>query len=551
MIRKILLALSLTVSFWGQEHYAYPLSDVECGCLIDELRGILIHGCWDNVRNEPIDEIDGIAVQGVSLLEENSPFLCHLYRDYIGKPLTQRSIWEIREKIVEYYQSRNYPFVVVTVPRQELTRCVLQIVVDEATLGEVRTLGNCYFPSRWLCEAIRSEPGSPINTKQVFEDIAWLNLNPFRRTDAVFTPGAYPGTTDIELVSTDRWPYRVYMGGDDTGTSATGRTRLFFGFNFGKSVLRDGQISYQFTFAPNWNRFYSHTASARMPMPWRHIFVFYGGYSHIEPDFGPHFKNKGYAWQADGRYRIPLFFSQSVMQEFVIGYDFKETNNNLLFSRSRIFNGTTDISQFMLGYELGFRDKRQKMTFVAEVFGNPGSFTHSNSNEAYQKFRFGADCQYVYGRASHSFARNFNYWWLTYDIVGQYSSANLLPSEQLTMTGYDAVRGFEERSLNLDNGAVINVEIETKHFSPMRNLNYCKLTDELYLIGFFDYGLGRNHQLAPGEHAFKTLASAGPGIRYQMDRFFTFRFDYGFQLWHRGFINPTHSRYNLGMILSY
>src|SRR5690606_21031396 len=103
--------------------------------------------------------------------------------------------------------------------------------------------------------------------------------------------------------------------------------RLFFGFNFGKSVLKDGQISYQFSCAPNWNLFYSHTANARLPLPWRHVWVLWGGYASVEPSTGlANHQNQGISWQVDTRYRIPFFIDPAIMQTLVIGYDFKETN---------------------------------------------------------------------------------------------------------------------------------------------------------------------------------------------------------------------------------
>lgn len=552
MKRLWIYLASLSLATASLSAQAPKFGDVECGCIIDCLRGILLLGSWDQVRLEPVDEIDGVVADGPALLASNRSFLQCLKDKYINQPLTHRSIWELREDIAAFYQAKNQPFVVVTIPKQELTHCTLQVVVDEAKLGEVRSKGNCHFPSRWLTETIRTQPGEPILSKDVLEDVAWLNLNPFRRTDAVFTPGQKPGTTDIELITTDRWPYRVYAGADNTGTEPTNRNRLFFGFNFGKSVLKDGQISYQFTFAPNWNRFYAHTASARLPMPWRHVFVFWGGYTQIKPDLGVSgMKNKGYSWQVDGRYRIPYLSVPGLMQEFVLGYDFKESNNNLLFAGTKVFGNTADVSQFMVGYELGARTKKQRLSLLVEAYGNPGGITHSNSNRAYQNFRFDAQCQYFYLKAAHSFAKDFKYCWLTYDISGQASTANLLPSEQFTLTGYNAVRGYEERILNLDNALLINLGFESIHFSPMKNLGYCKLGDELYFLAFFDYGLGGNHKPAPGESKFKNLASIGPGIRYQMDQYITARFDYGYQLWHTGFDNPTHSRYNFGLIVSY
>ncbi len=520
--------------------------------LIADLKGLLILGNWDETRKEPVDTIEGVKVVGVSLIRQHPDFIRELHEDYIDLPFSEETIQALKEQITEFYRSKNAPFVVVSVPKQEFSKDTLQIVVTEARLGKITSVGNNYFPTRWLSEMMRTSPGDPIRTDEVLEDLAWLNLNPFRRTDAIFKPGAKPGTADIELVTIDRWPYRMYMGGDNTGTMATNRNRLFFGFNFGKSVLKDGQISYQFTFAPNWNLFYAHTASARLPLPWRHIWVLWGGYTQVKPHTDtPNQKNCGISWQVDTRYRIPFFTTPKILQSFVVGYDFKETNDEIREHHVKVYRQSADINQFMVGYELGYRSEELRTSLVAELYGNPGGITYGNKTRFYEELRYRAGSHYIYFKLAHSFGAKSRWGWWTYDLSGQAASRNLLPSEQFTMTGYNAVRGYEERILNLDNALLVNLSYETPHFSPAKTFGLCKKWDELYFLAFFDYGLGANHEPTPTEERFYHLASVGPGVRYQIDRYFTARLDYGFQLFHSDFDNPTHSRYNFGVMLSY
>lgn len=533
-------------------------NDVERDCtkpadevIVESLNGIIFWSNWGDVRKNPVDDLNCVVADDVLLLQRNPQFLLELYNKYANKPLTQRVIWNLKNEVAEFYRLKNQPFVVISIPRQELTKCTLQVVVEESRLGQVYSSGNCHFSTRWLAEEMSTNPGDPIDTRTVYQDIAWLNLNPFRRTDAVFKPGVKPGTTDIELVTVDRWPYRVYAGADNTGTVATDRNRLFFGFNFGKSFLKDGQISYQFSFAPNWNLFYAHTASARLPLPWRHVALFWGGYTQVKPSTGiPNMKNRGESWQVDGRYRFPIFMNPDIMQTVVVGYDFKETNNNILYDGVKIFKANADINQFTIGYEFGYRTKTLKITWNTEAFANPGGITFANKSRFYRQLRTGAQAQYAYIKTFHALAKNTKYGWWSYDITAQASSANLLPSEQITMTGYNAVRGFEERVLNLDNGLILNLTYETPHISFLKETRYCKI-DEFYLVAFLDAGVGGNHKLNPGEDAVQSLGSIGPGARYQIDRYLTARFDYGVQLWHKGFHNPTGSRYNFGLIMSY
>lgn len=525
--------------------------EVEETVIIPELDGILLLGDWNLVRAEPIDLIYGVHSVDVGLLGQNPGFLEKLASQFIGKPLTQASMHEIKQEIANFYESKNQPLVVVTTPRQELTKRILQLVVSEARLGEIRFKGNKHFTRMELERYIGAKKGDPIATKELYKDLAFMNHNPFRRTDAVFTPGERPGVADLELLTVDRWPYRVYAGADNTGTISTERNRIFFGVNLGKTIVQDSEVSYQYTQAPNGNRFFSHTGYVRVPLPWfRHIAQAYGGYASAKPDSGAsNLRPRGVSWQVDLRYRIPIYSDLDILQEVVLGYDYKESNTNLLFNGSSDYYGMAAMNQFMAGYNIGLRTRSRKILFNFEIFGNPSGITNHNNRSSYESLRDGGDPSYVYVRGAHSLSQEFSGFWFSYDLSGQYSTANLLPSEQFTMTGYHSVRGFEERILNLDNAGIVHLTIETPHASPAYRVGFCKHYDELYVLAFFDAGLGCNHSSESA--SFASLGSIGPSIRYQYSRNVSAHLDYGYQLWHSGFDPITNSRYNFGVILSY
>jgi hemolysin activation/secretion protein len=529
--------------------------------IIQQLEGILLLGDWNLVRTESIDSIQGVCSVGVGLLGKNNCLLDDLNQRFIGKPLTFASMQELKQSIASYYESKNQPLVVVSTPRQEVTKGILQLVVSEAKLGEVRCKGNRYFSSKQLQKYIRAEKGAPIDAKSLYEDLAFMNHNPFRRTDAVFTPGSKAGIADLELLTVDRWPYRVYAGADNTGTVKSERNRIFFGVNLGKTIVQDSEVSYQYTQAPNGNRFFNHNASVRVPLPWfRHILQAYGGYANVqlEPTTDATLSNqtvqvkpRGISWDVSLRYHIPLYNNLDLLQELIVGYDFKESHVSTRYDHKSAHKGTASINQFVIGYNVGLRTRSRKLFFNAEILGNPSSITHHNNEKSYQKLRNDAQAQYIYLQASHSLAQEFSSWWFSYDLSGQWSSTNLLPSEQFTMTGYYAVRGFEERILNVDNGGIIHITIETPHVSPAHWCGFKKHYDELYVLAFFDAGVGAQHKPADDQQSIASLGSIGPSLRYQYSHYISAHLDYGFQLWHSGFENGSDSRYNFGVTLSY
>ena len=52
----------------------------------------------------------------------------------------------------------------------------------------------------------------------------------------------------------------------------------------------------------------------------------------------------------------------------------------------------------------------------------------------------------------------------------------------------------------------------------------------MQILGFLDYGETTNPKLQLGEDPHRLLMSSGVGMRYQVSRFLSVRFDYGWQL---------------------
>jgi hemolysin activation/secretion protein len=557
----VLIACSLPFWGWAEEiaesfvvdgaKWANQSSFQSEGVVIDSLKGIVFLSNWEQAREEPGTKIYGVQTQGALLLSQNPGFLKQLEREFVGKPLTQEAVWKLRADVAQFYCAQGQPFVVVGVPRQNLSKGILQVVVQEPILGKVVVKGNSCVSPQKLKNFVRLSSGEPIDSLKLVQDLYRMNQNPFRRTDAIFRPGENPGVADLELATVDRWPYRFYMGADNTGTIATERDRLFFGFNFGKTVVEDAEISYQFTCSPNWNRFSAQTALFRIPFPAHQTFVAFGGYCQVQPELKDGNSEKSTSWQVDGRYRIPILTHTSFLQEFIFGFDFKQVLGKIKKRGVVQFDNLADIDQFMIGYDIGHRSPRHKVTLVAELYAAPGGMSHGNTTDKFLVFRPESGPQYAYFKLSHSFAYKFKRFWLSYDIQGQAASKNLLASEQFTLTGYHAVRGFEERIVNVDNALLVNLTVQSPRFSLAKlALGSRRSFDELYFLAFFDLGYGGNCHLDVGESRSVSLGSMGPGVRYQIDRYLSLRFDYGFQLWHEGFFNPTHSRYNFGLNIS-
>ncbi len=403
---------------------------------------------------------------------------------------------------------------------------MILVVVVESKMGNVSITGNKWYSKQTYLDSIRMKSGGPIDADMLVSDLAWLNRNPYRTVNAIYKPGEKPGTTDVELLVQDKFPLTVYTGIDNTGLRGLGLDRAFAGFNWGIYGL-DSVLSYQFTVSTTPKKFNSHAASYTQPLPWRHILLVYGGYStvhtHLQSQtFGFH----GTSLQVSGRYQIPLRPSQDWIHEFDLGVDFKRTNNTVDFGGFTIVGHLVNLFQYVGAYTFTYNPKNYKIYLDLEVFASPGKTVGDMNNALYNMLRFDSKVDYFYGRGMFIFERKMPWdcaiWWR---LLGQGSTANLLPSEQLPLGGYNSVRGYYERQVNVDDGIISNIEFRTCTMSSwLYKKNY-----DFRALAFVDFGFGQEHITEDFNKEQYYLLGIGPGLRFTSE-YLVARLDWGFRL---------------------
>jgi hemolysin activation/secretion protein len=385
------------------------------------------------------------------------------------------------------------------------------------------------------------------------DDLAWINRNPFLQSDFLLAPGDTPGTTDVLLRTEDRFPLRVYAGYENSGNMFTGEDRYLTGFNYGNLFGVGQQFSYQYTTSVDANRFYAHAATYVIPLPWHHVLTFFGDYSSTHANLGSGLESGGVNWQASGRYEIPLPSTANFTESIQGGFDFKRSNNALAFNVVSLFNTDTDVAQFVGEYQATYTDDYGSTFFSGTGYWSPGDIGEYNSDGFYEAQRAGARANYVYGQLNldRTTRLPLDFTW-TVRAELQESDANLLPSEELGLGGYETVRGYEEREANGDNGFFISSEVATPPVSIADLCGLKAVKDQLQFFGFVDYGgTTLEHVTASDVNPNSNLLSVGPGLRYIINPYVSVRFDYGFQMITTGLGNGEHSRADLGILVSY
>lgn len=520
--------------------------------LVPVLRGLVFVAGQGQLQPRGL-AVEGLQVAGVALLDTAE--FRSLATPYLGQPLSLAGLNRLTRDTVLYFRRHGRPVVDVLVPEQNVSGGTVQLLVVEGRLGSVRAEGNKWFTEEQVRSYVRGRSGEVIEGAPLLADIAWINQNPFRQVDLVFTRGPSAGETDVILRTIDRYPLRVYAGYEDSGNALTGYDRVLAGANWGNAFGRDQQLNYQLSASPDLKLLVAHSASYVVPIPaWRHTFTMFGSFARSRPELaGGLFALDGRAWQVSGRYRMPLPARGTLTRELTAGVDFKRSNNNLSFGGTQVFAQENDVVQASVAYSANRPDEHGMMAGQLTFVASPGGLTDGNRTRAHQAARSLAQADYVYARLEIERVTKLPaaFSWVARG-TAQLASATLLGSEQLGLGGAGNLRGYEEREANGDDGFVLVNELH----GPVLRMGSWFGRDErrgrLDPLVFFDYGIVASHDRLPGEPKRLELASAGAGFRYNFGGNLSLRADYGWQLKSSGVSDGRRrQRAHVSVILAY
>ncbi len=508
-------------------------SDRDNAVIVPSLKGVVF------LANPQEFKKTGVATEGISftaLPMLNQTGFQQEVTAYLGKPLTFKDLNAITAKVAALYKSKNHPLLDVVAPEQDVSSGVIQIVVNEFRVGEVRVEGNRWFSDSAVSAPITLHHGDTVNSQQLLGGLDAANSNPFRRVDLTYQPSAQPGYTDLVLNTQDRFPVTGYAGFDNSGTAVTGRSRWNMGATWGNALNLDQTLSYNFSSSYNFfsrngpTLFMSNGLNWSMPLrDGKDSFSIFGDFQTSTPNIGADFGYKGKSGQASARYDFGLPRTHKFVESLQIGYDFKFTNNNLAYGGTQVSRTSAEIDQFPLAYAFNITDRYGASSFITTVVYSPGGLTPTNNWVYFQPGLDrsgipGAIARYAYWRSDFNRLTKFPYKGVySFRMLGQTSTANLLYTEKLAGGGGDILRGYDPNSVAGDRGIIISNELRTPSLSPWPEHGLGKA--QLYI--FWDYGHLQAAQAFSGTVNSMNAASVGTGALYQLRNNFTGRVNYG------------------------
>jgi hemolysin activation/secretion protein len=486
-----------------------------------DLTGIVIVTDASGIRSSA--RANGVEVRSDNAQLGEAALATRLSR-FLGQPLSQRLIGEIRAEITLYMRDQNRPLVAVIVPPQEVTTGTVQFIVLPFVAGDISVervpTGYELTSEEKVLDTVRIEPGDEIAADILLADLSRLNANPFRRVGVIFEPGEDDGTTNMVLRLTDERPWQIYAGYNNNGTQATGYDRLFIGGVWANTAGNDEQLSYQFTASPNTivsagglfdftqdKAYMSHSVAALLPLTWRHTATIRADYIHSRADLAGPFVLDSRTGQFSLDYGIPVLSGSPAVEAFG-GLDIKRQRNELEFAGVPLGPGFIDINQLFAGLRGQVALGPTLTDFSLKGFFSPGGLSGNNTNAAFAAASGNPAASATYGyllaslNNTTSLPAGFR---IELNAAGQVASTALPAIEQFGIGGVATVRGYQTNERAGDHGFFTQAEFHLPQFSLIETGD---IRDSEDVYAFLDFGMVTD--IAAG--TTNSLLGAGLGI---------------------------------------
>ena len=426
------------------------------------------------------------------------------------------------------YREAGYGAVVAFIPEQSLASGRLQITVLEGRVARVVVSGQRQFSADNVRRSVPAlEEGRTPRIQTIDAQVQLANENPARRIALTLEEGDRQGEVDARLSVTEEPVQRLALNLDNTGNAQTGRLRL--GASYQHAALWD--LDHQFS--AQWQTSPEHPSAVRVislgyRMPVYAVGLMLQGYATFSNIDAGSTSTAAGALQFNGRGRVLGLQATRLFerlgefeQRLAFGLDHREYLNNcaiegLPAGACGSAGESVSVQPLTLEYTAQRSGERPAGLTVAYSRNLALGGKHADAAD-FEAVRQGARRDYSVLRLNASVAVPVGAdWRLNYRVAAQSTADALVPAEQFGLAGANAVRGYEEREITGDSGALASIELALPAFFTPPAGAPAGGFGGLRLLAFADAGVVSNRKglSCVGAAASCHLAALGLGARF-------------------------------------
>ena len=423
------------------------------------------------VSEEVCFPIDVIHLEGVNALRQ--AVFSEITNEFSGQCLGQVSIGNLLQKISAVYADRGYITTRAYIPAQDISTRQLTVEVLEGTVEafiyqQVDKNGQPRAGKpRKLKSAMPLQAGEVFQLRALEHGLEQMNRLRSSQASANLVAGEAPGTSRVVVTEQKVDVVRGRFGVDTRGDEVTGRTQL--NFSLEADDIFGINDSYFVSYSGSEN---SNALAFSFSTPYRNwLFSASGSYSE---SLTPVTRNTDLFTQtANATLSAERLLFRDARSKY---FAYVGVNS---YWNERFINIAALTPQHRTAMSMGFRNEHRMENYVISAdtsltFGAPSLGGDENISPLTNAT---PRAKYTKLETRITYIRPFkNGRILTSTLVGQLSDTPLFSEEQLSIGGWESVRGYSGYSASGDNGAFIRTELSFPEF-PLDFRNWGKLIE--------------------------------------------------------------------------
>jgi len=327
-------------------------------------------------------------------------------QSFLHHPLTFKVLDQIKRKINALCRASDQPFSYVYIPPQKILDGKLTVLIEKYHVGSINVTGNTWFSRKLIRYQSGLRSGMAPGLNELQSDVAWLNRNPFRAAEIVFSPGSINGETDADISVSDRFPVYGFAGANNQNDPSIGRNGWYVGASWGNAFNLDQILTYQYNVTTT-GRFFNHAGAWQIPLGPRDSLLIFGNYAKSHPFSVAEYENYGGGASVSIRWMhmVRHFTVASVLGvdgTLQLGYDWKGANSYQMAGKKALTIGNADLNQLVLFYSGSVQDPFGKTEITNQMAYGPGGLTRRDNQRGYETLFPGSGPGYFYDRLSLS-----------------------------------------------------------------------------------------------------------------------------------------------------